>query len=35
MAVVDALHALDGVYAVNLVHHHAESAASLNEEIHP
>ena len=35
MAVVDALQALDGVYAVNLVHHHAESAASLDEEIQP
>ena len=35
MGVIDALQALDGVYAVSLVHHHAEAATSLNEEIQP
>lgn len=31
--IVDALHALPCVYAVNLVHHHAEDAKTLDEEI--
>lgn len=35
MQIVDALHALPGIHAVNLVHHHAEDADSLNQEIHP
>lgn len=35
MQIVDALHALPGIHAVNLVHHHAEDADSLDQEIHP
>ncbi len=33
LEVVDALHALSCVYAVNLVHHHAEETQRLDEEI--
>lgn len=33
MQIVDALHALSGIHAVSLVHHHAEDADSLNQEI--
>ncbi|MCK7592673.1 chaperone NapD [Pseudomarimonas salicorniae] len=35
MQVVDALQALPGIHAVNLVHHHAEDAESLDQEISP
>lgn len=33
LQVIDALRELPGVYSVNLVHHHAEAAHSLYEEI--
>lgn len=32
---IDALNALDGVIGVSLVHHHAEDAMSLMEEMEP